>query len=132
MGDFILPRFDELYVVSDIHMGGPPNFQILKHGSRLGTLFQHLSTVRTGERVGLVLNASSLTPLPGHRGFRRHGGSPRMRLKRIYRDPAFAPIWDGLTAFVREPGRRLGLCWGISTSRWHCERRLRSNAPCGG
>ena len=38
MSDFILSRFDELYVVSDIHMGGPPGFQILNQGPRLGAL----------------------------------------------------------------------------------------------
>ena len=112
MGDFILPRFDELYVVSDIHMGGPPNFQILKHGSRLGTLFQHLSTVRTGERVGLVLNGDVVDSLAEDiDGYVAMDDAPRM-MERIYRDPAFAPIWDGLTAFVREPGRRLVIVLG--------------------
>jgi Calcineurin-like phosphoesterase len=112
MSDFILSRFDELYVVSDIHMGGPPNFQILKQGPRLGTLFQHVATVRPGERVGLVLNGDVLDSLAEDiEGYVAMDEAPRM-MDRIYRDPAFAPIWDGLAAFVREPGRRLVIVLG--------------------
>jgi UDP-2,3-diacylglucosamine pyrophosphatase LpxH len=112
MNDFILSRFDELYVVSDIHMGGPPNFQILNQGPRLGTLIQHLATVRQGERVGLVLNGDVVDSLAEDiDGYVAMDEAPRM-MERIYRDPAFAPIWDGLAAFVREPGRRLVIVLG--------------------
>ena len=112
MSDFILPHFDELYVVSDIHMGGPPNFQILKQGSRLGTLFQHLATVRPGEHVGLVLNGDVVDSLAEDiDGYIAMDEAPRM-MERIYRDPAFTPIWDGLAAFVGKPGRRLVIVLG--------------------
>jgi Calcineurin-like phosphoesterase len=112
MSDFILSRFDELYVVSDIHMGGPPNFQILNRGPRLGTLIQHLATVRPGEHVGLVLNGDVVDSLAEDiDGYVAMDEAPRM-MERIYRDPAFAPIWDGLAAFVHEPGRRLVIVLG--------------------
>jgi len=112
MSDFILSRFDELYVVSDIHMGGPPNFQILKQGLRLGTLIRQLATVRPGERVGLVLNGDVVDSLAEEiDGYVAMDEAPQM-MERIYKDPAFAPIWDGLAAFVREPGRRLVIVLG--------------------
>ncbi len=112
MSDFILSRFDELYVVSDIHMGGPPNFQILNRGPRLGTLIRQLATVRPGERVGLVLNGDVVDSLAEDiEGYVAMDEAPRM-MDRIYRDPAFAPIWDGLAAFVHEPGRRLVIVIG--------------------
>ncbi len=112
MSDFILSRFDELYVVSDIHMGGPSGFQILNQGPRLGALARHLATVRPGERVGLVLNGDVVDSLAEDiDGYVAMDEAPRM-MERIYRDPAFAPIWDGLAAFVRAPGRRLVIALG--------------------
>jgi len=112
MSDFILSRFDELYVVSDIHMGGPPKFQILNQGLRLGTLIRQLATVRPGERVGLVLNGDVVDSLAEEiDGYVAMDEAPQM-MERIYKDPAFAPIWDGLAAFVREPGRRLVIVLG--------------------
>jgi CBS domain-containing protein len=99
-------------VVSDIHMGGPAGFQILKHGPRLGALIRHLATVRAGERVGLVLNGDVVDSLAEDiDGYVAVDEAPRM-MERIYRDPAFAPVWDGLAAFVRAPGRRLVIVLG--------------------
>jgi hypothetical protein len=91
MSDLIAPHFDELYVVSDIHMGGPAGFQILKHGPRLGALIRHLATVRAGERVALVLNGDVVDSLAEDiDGYVAVDEAPRM-MERIYRDPAFAP-----------------------------------------
>ena len=48
------PRFDELYVVSDIHMGGDPGFQIFNRGLRLGAFIRHVADQRPGDDVGAV------------------------------------------------------------------------------
>jgi predicted phosphodiesterase len=62
--------------------------------------------------VGLVLNGDVVDSLAEDiDGYVAMDEAPRM-MERIYRDPAFAPIWDGLTAFVREPGRRLVIVLG--------------------
>jgi predicted phosphodiesterase len=62
--------------------------------------------------VGLVLNGDVLDSLAEDiDGYVAMDEAPRM-MDRIYRDPAFAPIWDGLAAFVREPGRRLVIVLG--------------------
>ncbi len=107
-----LPELDELYVVSDIHMGGASGFQILKEGPRLGTLIRKLATARPGKRVGLVLNGDVIDSLAEDiDGYVAIDDADRM-MARLYEDPTFAPVWEGLTAFVREPGRRLVIVLG--------------------
>src|SRR5262245_11458443 len=55
-----LPVFDELYVVSDMHMGGrrddAGNFQIFNQGPRLGRFIDYITARRPDGQVGLVLN----------------------------------------------------------------------------
>src|SRR5258707_10974196 len=109
---FALPELDELYVVSDIHMGGAPGFQILREGPRLGKLIQKLATTRPGERVGLVLNGDVIDSLAEDiEGYIAMDDADRM-MARLYVDPTFAPVWEGLAAFVRQSGRRLVIALG--------------------
>jgi UDP-2,3-diacylglucosamine pyrophosphatase LpxH len=107
-----LPELDELYVVSDIHMGGAPGFQILREGPRLGKLIAKLATTRPGERLGLVLNGDVIDSLAEDiEGYIAIDDADRM-MARLYADPTFAPVWEGLAAFVRQPGRRLVIVLG--------------------
>ena len=54
------PTYSELYVVSDIHLGGRrdahDNFQIFNRGERLGNLARYIAEQRKDEDVALVLN----------------------------------------------------------------------------
>lgn len=108
-----LPRFDELYVVSDIHMGGEPGFQILREGPRLGAFIRHVAAVRPGERVCLVLNGDVIDSLaePAIDGYIAARNAEAM-MARIYADPTFEPVWSGLAEFVRAPGRHLVIAVG--------------------
>ena len=82
-----LPELDELYVVSDIHMGGAPGFQILREGPRLGKLITKLATTRPGERVGLVLNGDVIDSLAEDiDGYIAMDDADRM-MARLYVDP---------------------------------------------
>ena len=53
-----LPSYDELWGVSDIHMGGERraerNFQIFRRGARLAALIDPLRTLRPGVVVGEI------------------------------------------------------------------------------
>jgi hypothetical protein len=51
-----LPAFDEVHVISDLHMGGRPGFQILRETQRLANFIRGLGQRRPQERVVLVLN----------------------------------------------------------------------------
>ena len=100
-----LPVFDEIYVVSDIHMGGRPGFQVFKHAERLGRLIEHLGTVRSDGTVGLVLNGDVIDSLAEDlKGYVATEDAGEM-MKRIYEN--FSPVWEGLASFIRQPSRRL-------------------------
>ncbi len=103
-----LPAFDELYVVSDLHLGGPPGFQIFNSGAELKRLIDHLRRTSPDRKVGLLINGDFvdfLAELPA-----RHfdpAGAIR-KLNRVAReDPAFTPVFDALRRFAETKNRRL-------------------------
>lgn len=61
------PTFEELYVVSDIHMGGRKDeardFQIFSHGARLAAFIHHIATQNRQGDVALVLNGDIIDSL---------------------------------------------------------------------
>lgn len=102
-----LPQYDELWVVSDIHMGGRPGFQILKHGPRLGEFIKHLSTNPPKGEVALVLNGDIIDSLAEEiEGYIAMEEAEKM-MKRISEEKAFKPVWDGLQKFVSAARRHL-------------------------
>ena len=58
-----LPDFDDLYVVSDLHMGGLPGFQILRETARLAGFIRRLATQTPERRLALVLNGDVIDTL---------------------------------------------------------------------
>src|ERR671930_589571 len=62
-----LPTYDELWVISDIHMGGEKsngrNFQIFRRGERLGNFIRHLMGLRANDDLALVLNGDIIDSL---------------------------------------------------------------------
>lgn len=112
MRETSLPRYDELYVVSDLHMGGRPGFQVLRHGPRLGRFIRKLAGERPGERLGLVLNGDVIDSLSEDiQGYVAMEEAESM-MDRIYRDGTFEPVWDALRMFIRCPGRSLVIVLG--------------------
>lgn len=105
-----LPRldsYDDLYVISDLHMGGPPGFQIFKQGRRLGSLVRQLARENPERETGLVINGDVIDSLAeGIDGYIAVNDAEAM-IERIATDPAFQPVWDALAEFVRTPRRRL-------------------------
>lgn len=109
-----LPRYDELWVVSDIHMGGERtadrNFQIFRRGARLAAVIDRLKAVRPGEQVALVLNGDIIDSLAEEivEGYvALDVATAEAMMERIYEDAAFAPVWKALAGFVRTAGRHL-------------------------
>ncbi len=58
-----LPQFEELYAVSDIHMGGVPGFQIFGRVERLAQFILRISSEHPGQRTVLVLNGDIIDSL---------------------------------------------------------------------
>lgn len=108
------PKYDELYVVSDLHMGGTKNadrdFQIFNRGTRLGELITHLAEQRPNENICLALNGDIIDSLAEDqiRGYVALDYELAQNiLERIYQDPSFAPVWNALERFIKKPRRHL-------------------------
>lgn len=106
-----IQQFDELYSVSDLHMGGlGPGAQIFDSGPELAKLIDHLRT-KPG-KVGVVINGDMVDFLaePDAKPFDPEGAIHK--LDRIAGDPAFEPVWKALQKLVRTKGRRLIITLG--------------------
>jgi UDP-2,3-diacylglucosamine pyrophosphatase LpxH len=108
-----LPTFDELHVISDLHMGGAPGFQILGETARLASFVRWVREQRPDGQVALVLNGDIVDTLaedvPGYIAIETAVAT----IERIIdRDTAFSPVWDALADFVRTKNRTLVLVIG--------------------
>jgi len=100
-------RYDELCVVSDIHMGGRPGFQILKESKRLANFIRSLGRQRPDGRVALVLNGDIIDSLAEDIGGYIAADDAVTMMTRLFNDPTFNPVWEALKDFVGRPGRSL-------------------------
>ncbi len=107
-----LPSFDELHVVSDLHMGGRGGAQILRETGRLAHFIKRLAAQRPQGQLALVLNGDVFDTLAEDVAGYVAVDDARSTVERIINDASFAPIWDALAAFVTQPGRTLVLVIG--------------------
>ncbi|MGR9086441.1 MAG: metallophosphoesterase [Gammaproteobacteria bacterium] len=105
MSDF--PEFHEIHVISDIHMGGKPGFQILRETRRLANYIAWVGRQRPDGRVALILNGDVFDTLAED----IHGyvavDEAVATVRRIIGEPSFAGIWQALADFVKLEGRML-------------------------
>ena len=110
MKDF--PEHDEVHVISDIHMGGKPGFQILRETKRLANYIGWVAGQRPGGRVALVLNGDIFDTLAED----IHGyvavDEAVATLQRIMGDLSFSGVWKALADFVKLAGRTLVIVIG--------------------
>jgi UDP-2,3-diacylglucosamine pyrophosphatase LpxH len=102
----VIPEFDELHVVSDLHLGGgEPRKQIFK--KEQGTAFENLVDCllkrHHASKQALVVNGDLVDFLaePDATYFDPAGAAGK--LDRIVHDPSFVPVWRSLRAFVKTP-----------------------------
>ena len=50
------PKFYELYVISDLHLGGTKGFQIFKAGVDLEKFIDYLRELTPGKEIALLIN----------------------------------------------------------------------------
>ncbi|SDY90833.1 metallophosphoesterase [Nitrosomonas sp. Nm33] len=111
MSDF--PEYDEIHVISDIHMGGNKvDFQILRETERLANYISWVGQQRPGGRVALILNGDVIDTLAED----IHGyvavDEAAVTVQRIMKDPSFCDIWKALADFVKLEGRTLVIIIG--------------------
>jgi UDP-2,3-diacylglucosamine pyrophosphatase LpxH len=110
MSDF--PAYDEVHVISDIHMGGKPGFQILRETGRLAHYIRWVAAQRPQGSVALVLNGDVFDTLAED----IHGyvavDEAITTVTRIMGDASFRGIWDALADFVKTARRTLVIVIG--------------------
>ena len=110
MGDF--PNYDEVHVISDLHMGGKPGFQILRETKRLANYIGWVGRQRSGGNVALVLNGDVIDTLAEDIYGYVAVDEAIATVRRIMGDPSFSPVWQALATFVKLEGRSLVIVIG--------------------
>ncbi|HEX4949772.1 MAG TPA: metallophosphoesterase [Blastocatellia bacterium] len=105
--DDALPEFDELYSISDLHLGGLPGFQIFNSGDQLKNLIDHLRTLPAERRVALVINGDFVDFLAEAPSRHFDPYNAIEKLNRISSEPAFAMAWQALQEFTQTVNRTL-------------------------
>lgn len=108
MNDFKeFPEYDEVHVISDIHMGGKPGFQILRETKRLAGYIGWVAGQAPEGKVALVLNGDVFDTLAEDiKGYVAIDDATST-VNRIMKDEAFIVIWDALAEFVAKDRRTL-------------------------
>jgi len=107
-----LPKYDEVHVISDLHMGGVAGFQILRETERLAAYIGWVAGQRPAGQVALVLNGDVVDTLAEESGGYIAVDNAEAIIRRIMGDPSFAQIWQALAAFVKIEGRTLVIVLG--------------------
>jgi UDP-2,3-diacylglucosamine pyrophosphatase LpxH len=107
-----LQSFEELHVISDLHLGGKPGFQIFCQGQTLEA-FIRLLAKPSDRRMGLVLNGDIVDFLAEATVSYLDPGGAINKLERIfYEDRAFSGVWSALQEFVAQPNHQLIMVLG--------------------
>lgn len=129
-----LPSYDEVRVVSDLHMGGKPGFQILREGARLANFIRWVAAQRPDGDVALVLNGDVIDTLAEDVAGYVAVDEAVTTLARIMADPAFADVFEALGEFVKTDRRTLVVVIGnhdVELAFPTVQRYLRTRL-CGG
>jgi UDP-2,3-diacylglucosamine pyrophosphatase LpxH len=107
-----LPQYDEVHVISDLHMGGERGFQILRETEKLAGFIRWVAEQKPDGRVALVLNGDVIDTLAEESGGYIAVDNAEAVVKRIMADPAFAPVWASLADYVKIDKRILVMVLG--------------------
>jgi hypothetical protein len=99
------PAYDEVHVISDIHMGGAePDFQVLKETQRLAGYIQWVGQQNPAGQVALVLNGDVFDTLAEKSPDYIMVERAVEVVSNIMANPSFRGIWAALAAFVALAG----------------------------
>lgn len=137
-----MPQYDELYVVSDLHIGGDEGFQIFQSGARLagfiasltgpeaeraiieatpdapwdspdgGAGVDYASPPDENAKVGLVLNGDVVDFLAESPAMYLDVTGAIRKLMDMVERAPFKPVFDALRMFLRAPSRELTIVLG--------------------
>lgn len=109
----IVAKYDEIHVISDLHMGGEIGFQILRETKRLASFIRWVGEQRKEGNVALILNGDVIDTLAeeDNKDYVAIHNAVDI-LNRIMGDKSFAPIWKALADFVKLERRTLVIVLG--------------------
>jgi UDP-2,3-diacylglucosamine pyrophosphatase LpxH len=105
-------RFDEVHVISDLHLGGRAGFQIFDTTAELVLLIDHLRRQPEARNLALVVNGDMVDFLAESPAAYFDPEGAAGKLDRIAGDPSFAPVWTALQRFVATENRTLAVNLG--------------------
>ena len=101
-------QFDRLCIISDLHFGGAPGFQIFGSQKEMLWLINHLKDAPADEEIGLVINGDFIDFLAEAPAKHFDPLGAIAKLNRIAKeDTTFAPIFTAFSEFIRQPKRKL-------------------------
>ncbi len=104
---------DEVYVISDLHLGGEAPFQIFREGPALAAWVDSLGQAPAGAaRRALVINGDFIDFLAERPARHFDAEAAVSKLRRIAGDSAFAPVFAALGRFLAVPAHRLAVVLG--------------------
>ena len=101
------PQYDEVHVVSDLHMGGENDFQILRETEKLAAFIRWVAQQQLDGRVALVLNGDIIDTLAEKNVHYIAVDDAEAVIGRIMEDPEFYRVWEALADYVKRPDRTL-------------------------
>ena len=99
-------EFDEVHVISDLHLGGRPGFQIFGSTAELAWLIDDLRQ-RPARRIALVINGDFIDFLAQAPALPFDPEGAADKLATIANESAFAPVFNALRAFTATDNRQL-------------------------
>lgn len=112
MAGAAMDQFEEVHVISDLHLGGDAGHQIFKHADKLSRFIASLTARPQGRRVALVVNGDFVDFLAGKGATYFDPLGAVAHVQRIARDPAFEDIFAAFRAFVATADRTLAIVLG--------------------
>lgn len=101
------PQYDEVHVISDLHMGGRTGFQIFRETAKLAGYIRWVALQRPNGRVALILNGDVIDTLAEETPDYIAVDNAEAIIAGIMASPQFAPIWEALANYVKTAGRTL-------------------------
>lgn len=104
--------FDELYFISDLHLGGAPGCQVFNQGAKLAAFIRYIAERDPGRHVVLVLGGDIIDFLAFDAPYLKPGDQALRLLEQVLADSEFKQIFEALAGFLRRPDRKLVMMLG--------------------
>lgn len=105
-------RWEEMYIISDLHLGGESGFQMCRTGTLLGKTIDHIAGRATDHSVALILNGDVVDFLAEIDAVPFDPIGAASRLGRIAGRAEFAPVFKALAGLLTKKQGRLVVVLG--------------------